>query len=121
MPQLTIDDPKNMNLLGLMLGSLIERNLATPAGQAALRGLSGAVLIGAGPMRVALELGGDGVRVTREAPARVTAELRGSLATFAQVAVSDNLLGMLAPVVTGKLAVRGNPLVLLRLRALLRT
>lgn len=121
MAQLTIDQPEQMNLLGLMLGSLIERNLATPAGERALRGLSGSVLVGAGPMRVTLELDADGVRITRAAARRPDAELRASLATFARIAVDGSLLGMLAPVATGRLTVRGNPLLLLRLRPLLRT
>lgn len=119
-PQVIIDQPERMNLLGLLLGAVIERNLATPEGARALRGLSGVVLVTAGSMRAALELGADGLRIAREPTAKPTAELHGSLSILARVALNDSLLGMVAPLLCGDLIARGNPLTLLRLRPLLR-
>ena len=45
MANVTIDDPDRMNILGLILGSILERNLAEPKRAAMLGKLSGNVVV----------------------------------------------------------------------------
>ncbi len=117
----TIENPERMNLLGLMLGDIIGRNLGTPAGQRAIRRLRGAVVVGSGLMTVTLRFDGAGLAIARDAAPSPAASVRGSLETFVGMATGGSLLTMVAPVLCGKLRIGGNPMTLLRMRPLLRT
>lgn len=116
-PAVTIDDPPRMNLLGLILGNIIERNLADPARQRGAARLRGDVVVQAGEMIVTLSFAESGVTVRRGAAARPRAAVRGSLDTLMGLALGR---GMVGPVLAGRLKPQGSLLQLLRMRRLLR-
>jgi hypothetical protein len=118
MARVTIDEPGRMNLLGLMLADVLQRNVDTEGGQRVLARLAGEFVIGAGEMQVALRVAPDGVTVSRQATNRPRAELHGTLDTLLGLALGHNPV---APVLLGRLRLRGNPLALWQLRSLLRT
>jgi len=113
----TIDDPPRMNLLGLILGSVLERNLQQPALQRRATSLRAEVLVQAGEMVVTLAFEGAKVVVRRGRTARPKASVRGSLGALTDFALGGGLVG---PVLRGRLKPRGSLLLLLRLRKLLQ-
>lgn len=118
MALVTIDDPPRMNLLGLMLGNLIERNLAAhePLRRRLAR-LKGTVAVQAGEMRVTLCFGGGALAIRRGADPSARASIAGSMDTLLGLAQGR---GMIGPVLAGRLKPRGNLLFLLRVKPLLQ-
>lgn len=116
-PAVTIDDPPSMSLLGLILASILERNLADPALQRSAARLRGDVVVQAGEMIVTLSFAEGGVTVRRGAAERPRAAVRGSLDTLMGLSLGR---GMVGPVLAGRLKPRGSLLQLLRMRRLLR-
>ena len=106
-----------MNLLGLMMSDIIERNLAQSDHH--LVGLSGSVVvIGAGAMRITLHFDSQSVQIRRGAAPQPDAAIIGTMDVLLSLAFGAIPL---APLISGKLKVAGNPLTLLRLRPLLAT
>ena len=62
-PKLKYIDRDRMNLIGLMLGGILEESIASPRGSALVRKLRGAVGVTAGKMRITLRFDEDGVTV----------------------------------------------------------
>ncbi len=62
----TIEDPDRMNLLGLMLGGMVERNLEAAPIPAGLRKLDATVSVTAGKMRVFIQLQRGHVTISKE-------------------------------------------------------
>jgi ubiquinone biosynthesis protein UbiJ len=104
MNQVTFRTPGEMNLLGYILRSLIERNLKTGAGVRALSRMKGKVNVGASTMKVALHFQGDRVEIGVGWPERADARVQGSMDTLLSVALGQ---GMVAPVLAGRLKVGG--------------
>ncbi len=117
MARVTIDDPARMNLLGLILGSVLERNLEKPEIERRAARLRAAVAVQAGEMVVTLAFQGGPVQVRRGRPERPRAAVQGSLGALTQLALGGGLVG---PVLRGRLKPRGSWLLLLRLRKLLQ-
>jgi hypothetical protein len=113
----TIDDPPRMSLLGLILGSILTRNLDDPRRQRVAARLRGEIVVQAGEMVVTLSCRGDEVRICRGASDRPRAAIRGELHTLIDLALGG---GMIGPVLAGRLRPRGSLSTLLRLRSLLR-
>jgi len=113
----TIDDPPSMNLLGLILASILERNLADPARQRGAARLRGDVVVQAGEMVVTLSFAEGGVTVRRGAAEHPRAAVRGSLDTLMGLSLGR---GMVGPVLAGRLKPRGSLLQLWRIRRLLQ-
>ena len=109
----TLEDPDRMNLLGLMLGNVIARNLARGAG----RKLRGHVVVRAGEMVVTIKLAGDQVAIARGAVDPIRAEVSGSMEALLALALGG---GMIGPWLAGRLRTRGSLLLLLGLRPLLQ-
>jgi hypothetical protein len=117
MSEVTIHDPERMNLLGLILGSLIERNVAgDPELKRRFDRLEGAVAVTAGRMAITLRFGRGSLTVERGAAAGTRASVRGSLDTLMGLSLGK---GMVGPFLSGKLKARGT-LFLLKLMPLLR-
>lgn len=112
-----LDEPATMNLLGLFLRDLLDRNLDRPEGAARARRLRGHLVFQAGRMAVTLHLEGDRLLLERGAMARPTAEVNGDLATFLGISLGRHPLGAF---LRGQLRVRGNIGLLLRTLPLLR-
>ena len=70
-----VEAPETMNLLGLLLRSILERNLADPAKASRAARLRGEIAIRGGRMRVTLKFAESGITITREAAARPRARV----------------------------------------------
>lgn len=116
MEHVTIEDPPRMNLLGLMLAHILERNLAHPRLKQRAARLSGEVAVQAGQMAVTLSFERGAVTVRRGAVERPRAAVRGSMADLLGLALGG---GMVGPWLAGRLKTRGSLLLLLRLKPLL--
>ena len=117
MALVTIDDPARMNLLGLILGSVLDRNLGRPELAKRAAKLSAEVAVQAGEMAVPLVFRGGEVLVRRGASERPRAAVQGSLGALTKLALGGGLVG---PVLRGRLKPRGSLLLLLKLRKLLQ-
>lgn len=116
--QVTIADPERMSMLGLMLGSVLERRLAQPGPARLARFLRGNILINASGMQVTLRFGDGRVEITREPPAgRPTAEVSGTMAGMLDAALGRDRVRRF---LRGDLKVRGRPDCLVGLLLLLR-
>jgi hypothetical protein len=116
MSAVTIADPARMNLLGLILANLIERNLADPELRRRFDRLDGAVAVTAGRMAVTLRFARGSLSVERGAAEGARAAVSGTLETLMGLALGA---GMVGPYLSGRLKARGL-LTLLRLKPLLR-
>lgn len=116
-PQLTIEDIERMNLLGLMLGGVIARNLAQPAGAAAARKLHGSLAVTAGKMSITLRFDRGPITLTRGAAERTRARIKGSLDGLLQVSLGR---GPIRAFLAGELSFRGSPLFALKTLPLMR-
>ncbi len=116
MPEVMFAAPGEMNLLGHFLRSLIERNLQTERGTRALGNLKGTVLVGASKMRVTLEFGPDRLVIHLGDQGSPDAQVMASLETLLRVALGR---GMLGPLLSGQIQVRGKVWRLLPLLQLL--
>jgi len=116
--QVTIADPERMSMLGLMLGSVLERRLAKRGPARLARLLRGDILINASGMKVTLRFSGDQVEITRDPPpGRPTAEVSGTMAGMLDAALGRDRV---RHVLRGDLKVRGRPDCLVGLLLLLR-
>ena len=116
--QVTITDPERMSMLGLILGSVLERRLAEPGPARLARLLRGDILINASGMEVLLRFGGGQVEITRERlPGRPTAEVTGSMSGMLAAALGRDRIRRF---LRGDRTVRGRPDCLVGLLLLLR-
>jgi len=116
--RVTIDDPARMNLLGLILANIMERNMAgDPKVWRRFERLAADVVVRAGEMVVTLRFGEGSVLVKRGAEGRARAQVSGSLDALVDMALGG---GMVGPVLAGRLKPKGSLLLLLKLKRLLR-
>ncbi len=113
-----VEGPETMNLLGLLLRSILERNLADPAKAGRAARLRGEVAVRGGKMRVTLKFAEGSITITRAAAAKPRARVEGSLAAFLGVARGKGLAGAW---LSGRLSAKGNLLFLLKILPLLRS
>ena len=113
-----VDTPETMNLLGLLLRSILERNLADPAKAARAARLRGEIAVRGGRMRVTLKFAAGDITITRAASARPRARVEGSLTAFLGVAQGK---GLASAWLSGRLSAKGNLLFLLKILPLLRS
>jgi hypothetical protein len=113
-----VEAPETMNLLGLLLRSILKRNLDDPAKASRATRLHGEVAVRGGRMRVTLRFAESGITITRAAAERPRARVEGSLAAFLGVALGK---GLVSAWLSGRLSARGNLFFLLRMLPLLRS
>lgn len=118
MEHVTINDPPSMNLLGLLLANIIERNLEDPGKLKKMQSMSGALEVHAGQMCVTLLFEDGGMKVSREIQDSPRATVSGSMDTLMGLALGG---GMVGPWLAGRIKTRGNLLMLLKLKPLLAT
>ena len=116
MADVIIEDPERMNLLGLIFGNLIERQLVNPAKRQQFVKLNVTVGVQASEMKITLVFQRGQLRVFRGERPETRTHLRGSLSTLTQLALGK---GLFRAVATRQLSFQGNLLALLRLRSLL--
>jgi hypothetical protein len=113
-----IEDAPRMNLLGLLLGSIIERQAQQEPARKRLARLRGALVVKAGEMSITLSFSDGRVTVSRGAAKAPRAVVEGSMQALMNVALGGGLVG---PWLAGRLRTRGNPLLLLKVLPLMRT
>ena len=112
-----IEKRDEMSLLGLMLGEVLEANVAQPRGAALARQLRGAVGVRAGGMAVTIRFDRGSVTVARGLDDVLRARVKGSLDALLQVALGR---GAIRSFLTGEIGFGGNPFFLLKALPLLR-
>ncbi len=117
MTSVRLEDPESMNLLGLLLRSLIQRNLEDPACQRRAERLRGDVAVRAGRMSVTVRFGDAEVVVTRAPAARPRARVGGTLAGLLEVALGR---GLVRAWLRRRISASGNLFFVLRLLPLIR-
>ena len=110
-------EPDRMNLLGLMLSSLLDRRAADPTVIRHARAVRGDVLLEASGMQATLHFEPGRIEIRRRSPERPRAEIRGTLTALLGAALGR---GRLRSIVTGQLRVRGRPLTLWHVLAMVR-
>jgi len=111
-----IDDPPRMNLLGLILANIIERNLSQPLLLERFQKLSGSLNVQAREMRVSLTFEGGKLVVSRDMAETPRAAVSGGLDSLMNLSLGG---GMVGPWLTGRLKTRGNLFFLLKIKPLL--
>jgi hypothetical protein len=112
-----IEKRDEMSLLGLMLGEVLEANVAQPRGAALARQLRGAVGVRAGGMAVTIRFDRGSVSVARGLDGNLKARVKGSLDALLQVSLGR---GAIRSFLTGEIGFGGNPFFLLKVLPLLR-
>jgi hypothetical protein len=115
--RVTIDDPPRMNLLGLILAGIIERNLEDQAKLQRFEKLDAEVVVKAGEMAVTLRFEKGQLTVSRGVAEKPRAQVAGSLDALMALSLGG---GMVGPWLAGRLKTRGSLLLLLGLRRLLQ-
>ena len=108
---------ENISLLGLMVGRMIERNIADAKKARAAQKVSGKVGVTAGRMEVTLEFDRNTIRIHGGLQKPLRAAIRGSLSELLQIAVGKH------PIVSflqGRVKLGGNPLFALKIMPFMR-
>ena len=117
MAAVTLRDPENMNVLGLLLAGFLDSALARDerlAKRAAA--MKGNVCIQAGQMWITLCFSRAGIEIVRGRTVKRRATVQGEMDALLGIVVGA---GMIAPVLTGKVRIGGNPFFLLRMLPIL--
>jgi hypothetical protein len=116
-PSLETVDKQQMNILGLMIGGIIETNLRRPEMASLARELKGNVGVTAGKMSVTLSFEDGVVTLTRGLRKRLRASARGTLDGLLQISLGK---GAIRSFLAGDLSFSGNPFFMLRILPLIR-
>ena len=117
-PRVVIDDPPTMNLLGLLLGSIIERQAEQEATQRRLDKLRGALVVEAGSMTITMTFADGRVTISRGAADKPRARVRGTMQSLMNISLGG---GMVGPWLAGHIKTSGNLFMLLKVLPLMRT
>jgi len=116
-PTFVIVDRDRMNLLGLMIGGVLESNLSTTRGRAVAAKLRGAVGIKAGRMEITVDFKEGEIILTRGLGPNLRAGVAGSLDGLLQVSIGR---GAIKSFLAGEVSFSGNPFFLLKVLPLVR-
>jgi hypothetical protein len=112
-----IDDPPSMSLLGLLLGSIIERQTDRPQSIKRIEKLRGALVVEAGTMTITLQFADGKVTILRGAAEGARARVRGSMEALLNISLGK---GMVMPWLLGRIKTKGSLIMLLRVIPLMR-
>ena len=112
-----VEEPERMNLMGLLMRGLLESTVGTLRGSAIARKLRGEVRVMAGTMGVTLCFSEHEVVLKEIGSGRPRATVSGEMKPLLEI-VSG--CGLIVPVLTRKVKVSGNLLLLLRMLPLIR-
>ena len=115
--RVVLDQPETQNLLGLLLHNIVATNLADDAKYARVRAAGGDVRVQAGEMVVTLRLGDGRLTIIAGPRENPRAQVKGDMGSFLKVARG---VGVVGPVLSGSIRIRGNPFLLLKLMPLLQ-
>lgn len=114
-----LEQAEQANLLGLLIQGLLGDNLARAGCRRRVRSLQGrTVFVGAGQMGVTLRFDEGGVTIATGSSGRPEASVRGSMTALLGMVTGQS--GLVWPVLSGKVKIRGNPFLLLRMLPLIR-
>lgn len=113
---LKIDNPENMNLLGLILANMIKKNLENQDVSHLIRRLSSSINIKAGRMKTNLSFKNGIVLISRGFSDNAHASVSGTLDAFIDLGLRRNLLNRF---LKGDVKIGGNILKLLPLLKIL--
>jgi hypothetical protein len=117
-----LDDPTNMNVLGLLLGGFLQHVLQDTTLAERARRLRGNVCLKAGSMWTTLCFDGRGVEVVRGKTASCKAVVEGEMHDLLRLVTGGGVRGMataVGPFLRRRLRVRGDLLFLLRMMPIL--
>ena len=115
--RVVLDHPETQNLLGLLLQNMLEANLSDDATHDRVRKVRSDVQVQAGQMVVTLRLDGGRLTIISGPTDAPKARVSDGMATFLSVARGSGFVG---PVLSGRIKVGGNLLLLLKLMPLLQ-
>jgi hypothetical protein len=110
--EVVMENAESMNLLGLMMKVIIERNLEQGMMADLVRNTRGHLALGAGPMKATLQFEGERVKIVRDWLEPARAKCAASLDTFLGIGLGGNPI---VPFLLGKISLGGNLLWLLKL------
>lgn len=110
--EVVLEKPESMNLLGLILKMIIERNLKQGMMADLVANTRGNLRLGAGQMKATLKFEGERVVVARDWLIPARAKVAASLDTFLAIGLGKNPV---IPFLLGKISLGGNLLWLLKL------
>jgi len=111
-----VDQPEQMNLLGLLIQGFLQQRLQSPKLARKARRLRGAFGLQAGSMAITITFAPDGVVISKGIAPRTRARIAGSMGEMvAMVSGGGGLVASVIAVLEGRVSIRGNPFALLRL------
>ncbi len=110
--EVVLENPESINLLGLILKMIIERNLKQGMMEDLVKNTRGNLALGAGPMKATLKFEGERVVIARDWLTPARAKCSASLDTFLGIGLGKNPV---LPFLMGKISLGGNLLWLLKL------
>lgn len=110
--QVVLENPETMNLLGLILKVILERNLQEGMIADLVANTRGNLALGAGPMKATLKFEGERVVVQRDWREPSRAKVAASLDTFLAIGLGKYPI---LPFLLGRISLGGNLLWLLKL------
>lgn len=113
--EVILDRPETMNLLGLILKMIMDRNLSEARMAGIARNTRGNLQIGAGLMKATLCFEGERVVIQRDWAVPRRAKVAADLDTFLAIGLGGNPV---LPFLRGKVKVGGNLLWMLKLMPL---
>jgi hypothetical protein len=117
-----LNEPKNMNVLGLLLHGFLQNVLQDPKLAKRAQRLTGNVSLRAGTMWATLCFDGQGIEVVRGRTAKRRASVEGDMHALVGMVTGRGvrgMVGMLPPLVRGRVRIAGDPLFLLRMLPIL--
>ena len=115
--QVKFSEPEKMNLLGFFVRDLLRTNLATESSQKGARKLKGNINLDVSGMRVTLIFKDEAVQIATGNVKKSSCKMTGDMKSLLDVALGANYLKFL---LSGKIKITGNVLMLLKLIELLR-
>ena len=103
--EVVLDHPETMNMLGLIMKMILERNLQDPDMAATASQTKGNLRLGAGPMKATLSFEGQRLVIKRDWETRSRAKCAASLDTFLRIGLGGNPV---IPFLQGKVKIGGN-------------
>lgn len=108
----TIEDPSNMNLLGLLMRNVLLAHFTNPRLASRAASLKGDVAVRAGMMAVTLRFSPGRCVVLRGSPPHPVASVTGAMSSLLDVVLRRR---MVRAFLTGRIRIGGNPFFLLKI------
>ena len=104
--EIRIEQKEQMNLLGLMVGNILENKIEKGEDIKALSNISGNVGVSVGNQDICLSFNRGTVKISRQIPRNLSAKVSGPMKEFLDVSIGKNPV---IPFFKGKFKIKGNP------------